>query len=200
MDYEAFKLRSVIFDNKFRIERKHVEFDSGISSYEVLVHDIGHNALDIVGFFKYFQIVSSVGPIEKELHNLIASRTKSASVLQRVAFERRHYIYDEKIHVDIDGEDYIFKIDGIGPQAVKITVQITYDEIANSTKPLESKLRKLINTLYQGPLNNKATLDKINDTWQKEEAHKQKVHEEVLKDEEIRAQKQKELEDFLNSW
>ena len=31
-------------------------------------------------------------------------------------------------------------------------------------------------------------------------AHKQKVHEEVLKDEEIRAQKQKELEDFLNSW
>ncbi|WP_407421605.1 hypothetical protein [Methanobrevibacter sp.] len=200
MDYEAFKLRSVIFDNKFRIERKHVEFDSGISSYEVLVHDIGHNALDIVGFFKYFQIVSSVGPIEKELHNLIASKTNSASVLQRVAFERRHYIYDEKIHVDIDGEDYVFKIDGIGPQAVKITVQITYDEIANSTKPLESKLRKLINTLYQGPLNNKETLDKINDTWQKEEAHKQKVHEEVLKDEEIRAQKQKELEDFLNSW
>ena len=78
--------------------------------------------------------------------------------------------------------------------------EITYDEIANSTKPLESKLRNLINTLYQGPLNNKVTLDKISDAWQKEEAHKQKIHEEVLKDEEIRAQKQKELEDFLNSW
>ena len=200
MDFEAFKLRSVIFDNESRIEKKRVEFECGNLTYEFIVLDIGHNALDIVGFFRYFQIVSSIGPIEMQLHNLIASRTNNAEVLKDVAFKRRHHLFDEKIRADVDGQEYFFKIDGIGPQAVKITVQITYDEIANSQKPLEVKLRDLITHLYQGPLNNKVTLEKIEDNWQKEEAHKQKIHEEVLKEEEIKAQKQKELEDFLNSW
>ena len=200
MDFEAYKFRSVIFNDKSRIEKEYVEFESGIRQYDFLVHDIGHNALDIVGFFRYFQIASSLGPVVMKLHNMISPGAKNAYSLKDVAFNRKHYLYNEKITVDVDGEDYTFKIDGIGPQAVKITVQITYDEIANSQKPLERKLRNMINNLYRGPLNNKVTLEKITAQWEKEEAEKQKIHEEVLEEEKERERKKKELEDFLNSW
>lgn len=199
MEYEAYKLREVIFDNRYRLERKRVSLESDLSTYEFIVHDIGHNALDISGFFRYYEIVGSSGPIEEQLHDIIAGRTNNASVLKRVADERKHYIYDEKVYLDVGGYEYTFKIDGIGPQAVKISIQVTYDEIASSNKPLESMLRDIINTLYSSSLNNERLINKIREKWETEEADKQKIRDAVLKEEEIKRQKQKELEDFLNS-
>ena len=199
MEYEAYKLREVIFDNRYRLERKRVSLESGLSTYEFIVHDIGHNALDISGFFRYYEIAGSSGSIEEQLHDIIAGRTNNASVLKRVADERKHYIYDEKVYLDVYGYEYTFKIDGIGPQAVKISIQVTYDEIASSNKPLESMLRDIINTLYSSSLDNERLINEIREKWETEEADKQKIRDAVLKEEEIKRQKQKELEDFLNS-
>ena len=145
------------------------------------------------------EIAGSSGPIEEQLHDIIAGRTNNASVLKRVADERKHYIYDEKVYLDVDGYEYTFKIDGIGPQAVKISIQVTYDEIASSNKPLESMLRDIINTLYSSSLDNERLINEIREKWETEEADKQKIRDAVLKEEEIKRQKQKELEDFLNS-
>lgn len=199
MEYEAYRLRGVIFDNRYRLERKKVSLESDMSTYEFIVHDIGHNALDISGFFRYYEIVGSSGSIEEQLHDIIAGRTNNASVLKRVADERKHYIYDEKVYLDVDGYEYTFKIDGIGPQAVKISIQVTYDEISSSNKPLESMLRDIINTLYSSSFNNERLIKEIREKWETEEADKQKIRDAVLKEEEIKRQKQKELEDFLNS-
>lgn len=199
MEYEAYRLRGVIFDNRYRLERKKVSLESDMSTYEFIVHDIGHNALDISGFFRYYEIVGSSGSIEEQLHDIIAGRTNNASVLKRVADERKHYIYDEKVYLDVDGYEYTFKIDGIGPQAVKISIQVTYDEILSSNKPLESMLKDIINTLYSSSFNNERLIKEIREKWETEEADKQKIRDAVLKEEEIKRQKQKELEDFLNS-
>ena len=57
--------------------------------------------------------------------------------------------------------------------------------------------RDLITTIYHDELNDAELIEKINFEWDKEEAEKQKIREEVQREEEIRAQKQKELEEFL---
>lgn len=196
MQFEAFKLRSVIFENKFKIDGKKFEVEGKLLPYEFIIHDIGHNALDIVAFFKYRKIVSSPGPIENQLNQLI-SKTSNASVLRRVAFDRKYYLYNENVNVDIYGDDYTFKIDGVGPEAIKITIQITYDDIVTSNNALESILRDLITTIYHDELNDAELIEKINLMWNKEEAEKQKIREEDPREEEIMAQKQKELDEFL---
>ncbi|WP_407416016.1 hypothetical protein [Methanobrevibacter sp.] len=197
MDYEAFKIRSVIFANHFKIDKKPIFFESGNFNYKFLILDFGHNALDISSFSRYSDIISSSGPIEKKLDRLIGSTSTNSSVLKSTALKRKRYLLDEKITVNINGQDYFFKIDGIGPQAIKITTQITYDEITTSDKPVESTLRDLIYTLYRGQLNNKLTLEKIEAEWQSKEAHNHKVHEEVLREERERELKKKKVMEEL---
>ena len=148
MDYEAFKIRSVIFDNRFKIDNKSIFFESENFNYKFSVMGIGHNALDISTFSRYSNIISSSGPIEKQLDRLIGSTSTNYSVLKSAALKRKRYLLDEKIIVNLNNQDYTFKIDGVGPQAIKITTQITYDEITTSDKPVESTLRDLIYNDY----------------------------------------------------
>lgn len=199
MDYESFKTRGVIFESKYRLERKKFVFESALLPYGFFVDAIGHNALTVSGFFNYSQITNSTGIIEMQLHNLIAGRTKDHAVLKRVANERKFYLYNETINVNIENHDYPFKIDGIGPFAVKLSIQITYDDIVNSNNPLEVILRNLIQNVYKDLFQKEYLIRKIKENWEKEEAHKQKIHEEVLNEEKIKEQKKKELEEFLKS-
>ena len=199
MEYESFKTKGVIFESKYRLERKKFKFESGFSTYEFFVDAIGHNALTISGFFNYSEITKSLGIVERQLHDLISARTKDPSVLKRVAGERKFYLYNEKINVNIENHDYPFKIGGIGPFAVKLSIQITYDDIVNSNNPLEVILRNLIHNVYKDLFQKEYLIRKIQENWEKEEAHKQKIHEEVLNEEKIKEQKKKELEEFLKS-
>jgi len=192
----VFRVFQILANSGQYLDGKKFEVEGKLLPYEFIIHDIGHNALDIVAFFKYRKIVSSQGPIENQLNQLI-SKTSNDSVLRRVAFDRKYYLYNENVNVDIYGDDYTFKIDGIGPEAIKITIQITYGEIVTSNNALESILRDLITTIYHDELNDAELIEKINFEWNKEEAEKQKIREEVQREEEIRAQKQKELEEFL---
>ena len=103
MEYEGFKLKGVIFDNKYRLERVNFSFRSKDgSNYRFIIHDVGYNALTIVGFFKYSDIIHSTGKIENQLHEIIANRATSSHSLAKVADERKFYIYNEKVYVNGD--------------------------------------------------------------------------------------------------
>lgn len=200
MEYEGFKLKGVIFDNKYRLEREYFSFWSQDgSNYRFIIHDVGYNALTIVGFFKYSDIIHSTGKIENQLHEIIANRATNPHSLAKVADERKFYIYKEKVYVNVDNEEYTFIIDGIGPKAIKISNEITYDEIATSNKPLEVILKDLIENKYATKFNDNELIRKIDNQWQKELEEKRKIEEEVSKEEAWKRQKQKELEEFLRS-
>ena len=197
MDYEAFKIRSVIYGNRFKIDNKSIFFESENFNYKFSVMGIGHNALDISAFSRYSNIISSSGPIEKQLDRLIGGTSTNYSVLKSAALKRKRYLLDEKIIVNLNNQDYTFKIDGVGPQAIKITTQITYDEITTSDKPVESTLRDLIYTLYQGQLNNKVTLERIENEWLDKEAYRHDIHEEVLREEREKELKKRKVMEEL---
>ena len=198
MKYEGFKLRYFIFQNTYKLERKCFSlFGDSNAVYEFMIHDIGHNALDISAFFKYKDIASRSNSVEKDLHNLISPRANLAATLASEANDKYYRLYNQKVDVRIENVNYSFKIDGVGPKAIKMTYQVTYDDIAASKNPLESHLYGIINDYY--PLDNPATIKKINEEW-KEKVEKQKeLEEQILKEEDLKRKKQKELEEFLKS-
>ena len=198
MNFEGFKLRSAVFDSKYKLKKETISFDSrNNSNYSFLVFDIGHNALDIVGFFKYGDIILFSGPVENELHQLISGRTQSPSTLARVAYDRRFYLYEEKLDILVNDDEYSFKIDGVGPEAIKLTTQVTYDDIATSDRSLEVLLRNLIEDLYRRKLNDESFLKKVEKDWDDENRYNQKLDEAVSKEEAEKIRKRKELEEFL---
>ena len=199
MEYEAFKFRSVIFWDKSRLIRHHISVVSYGGLYDFIIDSAGHNALDIVAFFKYREIINSNNTLEKQLHEIISSRITNPRVLKDTAYENRFDLYNTKVYFKVNGYTYTFKVDGIGPQAVKITAQITYDDIVFSNNEIESSLRSVIKDKYSSKFNDAVFIKRVDTEWEENEAHKNEVKKEVMKEEEIRLQKQKELEDFLNS-
>jgi hypothetical protein len=199
MQYEAFKFRSIIFWDKSRIIKHHISVISDNDIYDFIIDAAGHNAVDIVGFFKYREIINSNASIQRQLHEAISSRIINPRVLKDMAFENRFDIYGSKVYLRVDGYTYAFKIDGIGPQAIKISTQITYDEITTSDDEIESILRGVIMDKYVSKFNDAAFIRKVDAEWEENEAHKNAVMDEVKKEEEIRRRKQEELERFLKS-
>ena len=198
MEYEGFKLKGVIFDKKYLLERECFSFKTEFGSkYEFIIHDIGYNALTIAGFFKYPDIIHSAGKIENQLHELIEDRATNPVSLANVADKRKYYLYGEKIYVNVDNGEYTFEITGIGPYAIKISMDITYDEIATSNKPLEVILKDFIENIYASKFNDRELTRKIDKQWQNELEEKRKVEEEIAQDKAWKRQKQKELEEFL---
>lgn len=199
MKYESFKYRSMIFWDKSRIINHHISVVSGNGIYDFIIDDAGHNAITIVGFFRYREIISSDASIQRQLHEAISARIANPNILKDTAFENKFDIYGTKVYLEVNGRTYGFQIDGIGPQAIKISTQITYDEITSSENEIESILRGVIKDKYASKFNDAAFIRKVDSEWNEKEAHMNEVRDEVKREEEIRRRKQEELERFLKS-
>ena len=161
MEYEGFRLMSFIFENKYKLEKERFSLSGDSDAvYDFFIDVVGHNALDISTFCRYTEIATLSNQVEKNLHQLISYNAKLASTLASEAADKAYRLYGEKIRINVGDINYIFSIDGVGPKAIKMTCQITYDEIASSDKPLESYLRELINKLYS--TDDKNSIDEIN--------------------------------------
>lgn len=200
MEYGAFKFRRIVFWDKSRMDRHHfsVVSDDG-ALYDCIIEDVGHNAVDIVLFFKYREIINSNASIERQLHEAISKRITNPRVLKDTADDRKYDLYGHKVSLEVDNHNYNFEINGIGPQAVKISTQITYDEITTSDGELESSLREIIENKYASKFKDTAFLKMVDAEWAEKEAHKNKIMDEVRKEEEIKRKKQEELERLLKS-
>ncbi|SDA64995.1 hypothetical protein SAMN02910315_01933 [Methanobrevibacter millerae] len=198
MEYEGFRLRSFIFQDKEKIHGKRfsLQGDSN-ATYDFNIHGVGHNALDVTAFCNYEKIARNSNRMEKDLHYLIDYRAKLASTLASEANNRAYRIYEEKIKVNIEDIDYTFIIDGVGPKAIKMTCQVTYDEIATSHRPLESYLKNLISSTYR--MDDPELISKIDREWAQDFEEKKKRRQQTIKDEEERRRKREELEEFLKS-
>lgn len=197
MEYEAFKMRSIIFTDKSRLKRYFTFFDDAGSSYRFLIDWVGHNALEIVGFFKYEEIADEKNAVARQLKYIISPSATYASTLRQEAESLNQFHFGVKIN--ICGDTYLFKTDGFGPSAVKISYQPTYDDILSSKSSLERILGEIIHNTYSNQENDTKLLGEIDEKWMSEMAKKRALRAETLKKEEIRRKKQEELEEFLRS-
>ncbi len=197
MEYEAFKLKNIIFTNRYRLGHYSFSFSNRNDSLnKLIILDVGNITLTVAQFFKYRELTSPQSSVEEYIHKLI-SKTSDPYILARVASKRKWYLYDEIVPVMINGKEYNFKIDGIGEWAVKISMEVTYDEIAASQNPLERILKNVIEIEYSYKFNDEYLLEEIDKKWEEEIAYKKFINDEVFKEDEEILRKRRELEEFL---
>ena len=191
MEFEAFRLRECISKDKSRIDK--FRFD------DFVVNLIGENALVIVRYYKYDSIVKDSDISQRELHEMISADSVFGRQLKDEAFYNRYNLYDQKINLEYGMDSYSFEIKGVGPQAIQLSRNFTYEDIVNADDSLSLRLNSIIQEKYLGFLKDKRLSNSLYETWQKEELEREKRMKQILEEERIRLIKQKELEEFLNS-
>lgn len=69
--------------------------------------------------------------------------------LKNTAFFNRKHLIKSSIIADVESGKHLFYVSGIGKDAVKLTVFVSYDSILkNKDKGLTEKLYKMINKVY----------------------------------------------------
>lgn len=191
MEFEAFRLRECISKDKSRIDK--FRFD------DFVVNLIGENALVIVRYYKYDSIVKDSDISQRELHEMISADSVFGRQLKDEAFYNRYNLYDQKINLEYGMDSYSFEIKGVGPQAIQLSRNFTYEDIVNADDSLSLRLNSIIQEKYLGFLKDKRLSNSLYETWQKEELEREKRMKQILEEERIRIIKQQELEEFLNS-
>ena len=191
MEFEAFRLRECISKDKSRIDK--FRFD------DFVVNLIGENALVIVRYYKYEAIVKDSDISQRQLHEMISADSIFGRQLKDEAFYNRYNLYDQKIDLEYVGDSYSFEIKGVGPQAIQLSRNFTYEDIVNADDSLSLRLNSIIQEKYLGFLKDKRLSNSLYETWQKEELEREKRMKQILEEERIRIKKQQELEEFLNS-
>ena len=191
MEFEAFRLRECISKDKSRIDK--FRFD------DFVVNLIGENALVIVRYYKYEAIVKDSDISQRQLHEMISADSIFGRQLKDEAFYNRYNLYDQKIDLEYGMDSYSFEIKGVGPQAIQLSRNFTYEDIVNADDSLSLRLNSIIQEKYLGFLKDKRLSNSLYETWQKEELEREKRMKQILEEERIRIKKQQELEEFLNS-
>lgn len=191
MEFEAFRLRECISKDKSRIDK--FRFD------DFVVNLIGENALVIVRYYKYEAIVKDSDISQRQLHEMISADSIFGRQLKDEAFYNRYNLYDQKINLEYGMDSYSFEIKGVGPQAIQLSRNFTYEDIVNADDSLSLRLNSIIQEKYLGFLKDKRLSNSLYETWQKEELEREKRMKQILEEERIRIKKQQELEEFLNS-
>lgn len=191
MEFEAFRLRECISKDKSRIDK--FRFD------DFVVNLIGENALVIVRYYRYGAIVKDSDISQRQLHEMISADSVFGRQLKDEAFYNRNNIYNQKIDLEYAGDSYSFEIKGVGPQAIQLSRNFTYEDIVNADDSLSLRLNSIIQEKYLGFLKDKRLSNSLYETWQKEELEREKRMKQILEEERIRIIKQQELEEFLNS-
>lgn len=191
MEFEAFRLRECISKDKSRIDK--FRFD------DFVVNLIGENALVIVRYYRYNSIVKDYDISQRQLHEMISADSVFGRQLKDEAFYNRYNLYDQKIDLEYAGDSYSFEIKGVGPQAIQLSRNFTYEDIVNADDSLSLRLNSIIQEKYLGFLKDKRLSNSLYETWQKEELEREKRMKQILEEERIRIIKQQELEEFLNS-
>ena len=198
MELEAYILKGCISENKYRIENNRFSIVEGTIN-EFIIDGVGYNALTIISYYKYEEIFNSNNSTEKQLHELISSNARSPYFLKEEALDNQFDIYNQKVDVDIGKDSYSFEIEGVGPIAIKISKEFTYDKIIKADDVICKELKDICYKKYANNLNNISLTSKLQNEWEKDFKEKQELRSKTLEAEEIRRQKQKELEEFLNS-
>ena len=198
MELEAYILKGCISENKYRIKNNHFNIIEGTIN-EFIIDNAGYNALTIISYYKYEEIFNSNNSTEKQLHELISSDARSAHYLKEEALDNQLDIYNQKVSVDIGKDSYSFEIKGVGPIAIKISKEFTYDEIIKANDVICKELKDICYKKYSNNLNDINLTSNLQNEWKEDYKQKQELRSKTLEEEEIRRQKQKELEEFLNS-
>lgn len=191
MNFDAYKLRGCILKDKSRIEKSY--FD------DFIIDMIGDNALLIVRYYKYTEIARDSDATSRQLHNLISHDASMDSQLRDAAQNNRFNLFEKKVEVKFGLDSYYFEIKGAGPQAIRLSRNFTYDEIVNASDSISNLLNELVFDEYSSFLNSESLVNSLKETWQKEEAEREKRMKEIKEAEDERKRKQEELEAFLNS-
>lgn len=191
MNFEGYKLRGCIFKAKSEIEN--YRFDN------FTVEFVGENGLGIVKYCKYRDIINDSDITERQLHKIIDYSASRGDELKDEAIYNKFNLFEKKVDVEYFGDTYSFEIKGVGPQAIKLTRNFTYDEIAECGDEVSELLYSTIHDRYLQYLEDDVLIKTLKETWQKEESDKKRRLEKVKKEEEIRRKKQQELEEFLAS-
>ncbi|MBQ9025590.1 MAG: hypothetical protein IJ104_04330 [Methanobrevibacter sp.] len=191
MNFEGYKLRGCIFKAKSEIEN--YRFDN------FTVEFVGENGLGIVKYCKYRDIINDSDMTERQLHEIIDYAASRADELKDEAAYNRFNLFEKKVDVGYLSDSYSFEIKGVGPQAIKLTRNFTYDEIAECGDCVSEQLYITIRDKYSQYLENDALIKILKESWQKEESDKKRRLEKVKEEEEIRCKKLQEIEEFLAS-
>ena len=198
MELEAYILKGCIGENKYRIENNHFRIIEDTIN-EFIIESAGYNALTIISYYKYEEIFNSNNSTEKQLHELISKDARSAYYLKEEALDNQLDIYNQKVSVDIAKDTYSFEIKGVGSIAIKISKEFTYDEIIKAEDVICKELKDICYTKYSNNLNDINLTSKFQNEWEEDFKKKQELRSKTLAAEEIKRQKQKELEEFLKS-
>ena len=197
-DIKDYKLKHIISLKDGLLEYTSIPIKVEGVSYPFKIDNVQSEIMELITYFKYYEIKRADGPLEKILKGFTYGKSRSEM--------NDHEVYEirfSKFNAKIENKSYEFEITGVGPSALKISLFLKYDEIEKEQTKLETVLKELILDEHTDiVLNNDSYKEKLIQMKKDDEEYQSKMDEldeEIRREQEEKERKWRELEARLNS-
>ena len=196
-DISNFKLKHIVSIQPELIENKTFILNIDDDVYSFKVERAASKIIELFHFFKYHEINSSSGSIEKKLKGFTYGKS-----FNNLSQNEIYNIRSSNFYLSVEGDKHEFEITGVGPIAVKVSLFLKYDEIESlknkSVLRIKQELLDVYTPLLEKNQSYQNKLIKINEDYEKQIAKDNAIQNEIEKEEAEKERKRKELEEMLN--
>lgn len=197
-DITEYKLKHIVSLKPELLDRMIVLIPIEGVIYQFRADKVASEIIELVDYVQYDEVKMAAGPLEKELKNFTYGKSRG-----QLSDHEVYEIRFSKFKLDILTKEYEFEITGVGPRALRVSLNLRYDHIEGEETRFEQQLKEMIMDKYSYRIENNPAyqnkLKQMKKDYEEKRAQQDKIREEVRREQAEKERKMRELEERLNA-